>query len=141
MAMPEKMTKFLQIAPHSLAVVLSPPARVVPATGEKMQRQDTGYQVFADFKAENMQHFWNKRVTDAIAEVFFLGWVDRHVLLIQGKEPHLEVLREAWMRRSLKPPKNFSIKYLGKSCEQCPALGFCPVLASFGLLCPIPQPP
>ncbi|XP_078252790.1 storkhead-box protein 2-like isoform X2 [Rhinoraja longicauda] len=112
----EKMTKFLQIAPHSLAVVLSPPPpapRVVPAAGEEMQHRATGYEVFADFKAENMQHFWNKRVTDAVAEVFFLGWIDMHVLLIQGKETHLEVLREAWMRRSLKPPRNFSIKYLG----------------------------
>ncbi|XP_072904195.1 storkhead-box protein 1-like [Hemitrygon akajei] len=111
--MPEKMAKFLQIAPHSLAVVLSwAGAASAVAPSEKMQRQHTGYEIFADFKAENMQHFWNKRVTDAISEAFFLGWIDKHVLLIQGKESHLEVLREAWVRRSLKPPKGFDIKYL-----------------------------
>ncbi|XP_025018782.1 storkhead-box protein 1-like [Python bivittatus] len=59
-----------------------------------------------------MQHFWNKKVTAAVAETFFLGWIDEQVLLIQGKEEHLEVLREGWMRRSLKPPAGFQIKCL-----------------------------
>eukprot|EP00061_Rhincodon_typus_P011446 g36459.t1 len=112
--MPPGMEKFLQIAPHSLAVVLARTgaARATVAATDNIQHHHTGYEIFADFKAENMQHFWNKRVTDAISEVFFLGWIDEHVLLIQGKESHLEVLREAWMRRSLKPPRGFSIKYL-----------------------------
>ncbi|KAB1257460.1 hypothetical protein Cadr_000026612, partial [Camelus dromedarius] len=35
--------------------------------------------IFADFKAENMQHFWNKKVTAAVAETFFLGWIDEQV--------------------------------------------------------------
>lgn len=110
------MEKFLQIAPHSLAIVLS---RVgsddsAPVT-EKLQHHHAGYEIFADFKAENMQHFWNKNVTDAIAETFFLGWIDEHVLLIQGKEDHLEVLREGWTRRALKPPRGFEIKCLGES--------------------------
>ncbi|KAJ8383093.1 hypothetical protein SKAU_G00038710 [Synaphobranchus kaupii] len=112
------MDKFLQIAPHSLAIVLS---RVGDeeedspevAGEEKPQHHHTGYEIFADFKAENMQHFWNKKVTDAISETFFLGWIDEHVLLIQGKEDHLEVLREGWTRRALKPPRGFEIKYLG----------------------------
>lgn len=112
------MEKFLQIAPHSLAIVLS---RVgsdnSPTVTEKLQHHHTGYEIFADFKAENMQHFWNKKVTDAIAETFFLGWIDEHVLLIQGKEDHLEVLREGWTRRALKPPRGFEIKCIGKSGE------------------------
>lgn len=113
------MEKFLQIAPHSLAIVLS---RVgsddSPTVTEKLQHHHTGYEIFADFKAENMQHFWNKKVTDAIAETFFLGWIDDHVLLIQGKEDHLEVLREGWTRRALKPPRGFEIKCIGKSGEE-----------------------
>ena len=71
------------------------------------------YEIFADFKALHASYFWNKMVADAIAETFFLGWIDEHVLLIQGEEEHLEALREAWMRRSLKPPHGFDIKYLG----------------------------
>ncbi|KAJ8416544.1 hypothetical protein AAFF_G00358320 [Aldrovandia affinis] len=104
------------IAPHSLAIVLSRVGEDSPEVteGEKPQRHHhhTGYEIFADFKDENMQHFWNKKVTDAISDTFFLGWIDEHVLLIQGKEDHLEVLREGWMRRALKPPRGFDIKYL-----------------------------
>ncbi|XP_014340233.1 storkhead-box protein 1-like [Latimeria chalumnae] len=111
--MPQKMEKFLQIAPHSLAIVLAQREEERPAAvSHKLQHQHTGYEIFADFKAENMQHFWNKKVTDAISDTFFLGWIDEHVLLIQGKEDHLEVLREGWMRRALKPPRGFEIKYL-----------------------------
>nr|XP_046261323.1 storkhead-box protein 2-like isoform X2 [Scatophagus argus] len=114
------MESFLQIAPHSLAIVLS---RVVAgeavgvvgvSESDELPRHHTGYEIFADFKAENtQQHVWNQRITEAVSETFFLGWIDEHVLLIQGKEDHLEVLREGWMRRSLNPPRGFTIKYLG----------------------------
>ncbi|KAJ8271768.1 hypothetical protein COCON_G00106270 [Conger conger] len=107
------MDKFLEIAPHSLAIVLSRVGTEDSPTVTETLQHHTGYEIFADFKAENMQHFWNKKVTDAISETFFLGWIDEHVLLIQGKEDHLEVLREGWMRRSLKPPRGFEIKCLG----------------------------
>lgn len=110
------MDKFLQIAPHSLGIVLSRVgAEESPAVTDKLQQHHTGYEIFADFKAVNMQHFWNKKVTDAISETFFLGWIDEDVLLIQGKEHHLEVLREGWTRRALKPPGGFEIKCIGKT--------------------------
>lgn len=120
------MEKFLQIAPHSLAIVLGPaegppgersgaaqPAP--PAQPRQLARHHIGYEIFADFKAENMQHFWNKKVTAAVAETFFLGWIDEQVLLIQGKEEHLEALREGWTRRALRPPSGFHIRCLGES--------------------------
>nr|XP_025960961.1 storkhead-box protein 1-like [Dromaius novaehollandiae] len=62
-----------------------------------------------------MQHFWDRRATAAVAETFFLGWIDEQVLLVQGKEEHLEVLRQGWARRSLKPPSGFHIKCLEES--------------------------
>lgn len=146
-----RMDKFLQIAPHSLALVLSqvcregdeeedspsssssppppplplppptaaaaaatatppPPPSAVPSVAS---RHHTGFEVFANFKAVNMQHFWNKALTQALSEIFFLGWIDEHVLLIQGKEVHLQVLRNGWTRRTLKPPKGFDIKCIG----------------------------
>ncbi|TKC51913.1 hypothetical protein EI555_021451 [Monodon monoceros] len=121
--MPPKMEKFLQIAPHSLAIVLGPaegPAGerseaarpASPAQPRQLARHHIGYEIFADFKAENMQHFWNKKVTAAVAETFFLGWIDEQVLLIQGKEEHLEALREGWSRRALRPPSGFHIRCL-----------------------------
>lgn len=125
-SMPLKMEKFLQIAPHSLAIVLGPaegPAgersraaqAALPAKPRQLARHHIGYEIFADFKAENMQHFWNKKVTAAVAETFFLGWIDEQVLLIQGKEEHLEALREGWTRRALRPPSGFHIRCLGES--------------------------
>ncbi|KAL7877210.1 hypothetical protein SRHO_G00038530 [Serrasalmus rhombeus] len=109
------MERFLQIAPHSLAIVLR---RVgteqAAAVTDEIQHRHTGYEIFADFKAENMQHFWNKKVTEAVQETFFLGWIDEHVLLIQGKEEHLEVLREGWTRRALKAPRGFEIQCIGE---------------------------
>uniref|UniRef100_A0A8C5QHD8 Storkhead-box protein 1 n=1 Tax=Leptobrachium leishanense TaxID=445787 RepID=A0A8C5QHD8_9ANUR len=119
--MAQGMDKFLQIAPHSLAVVLNTrgASERLLLSEDKLQRHHVGYEIFADFKAENMQHFWNKKVTDAISETLFLGWIDEHVLLIQGKEEHLGVLREGWVRRSLRPPPGFDIKYLGKELAEC----------------------
>lgn len=114
------MDKFLQIAPHSLALVLS---RLCGGDGEDSPsppallsvnlKHHSGYEVFANFKAVNMQHFWNKALTHALTEIFFLGWIDEHVLLIQGKEVHLQVLRNGWTRRTLQPPEGFDIKYIG----------------------------
>lgn len=115
------MEKFLQIAPHSLALVLSQVCgdEEEPSSSPagKLQHH-TGYEIFANFKAANMQHFWNKAVTHAVSEVFFLGWIDEHVLLIQGKEDHLEVLRNGWTRRALKPPDGFDIKCIGMTPDE-----------------------
>lgn len=112
------MDSFLQIAPHSLAIVLSS----VGAEGgagvsetDELPKQHTGYEIFADFKAENCRqhHVRSARISEAVTESFFLGWIDERVLLIQGREEHLEALREGWMCRSLNPPRGFTIRYLG----------------------------
>ncbi|KAF7663911.1 hypothetical protein LDENG_00195930 [Lucifuga dentata] len=116
------MEKFLQIAPHSLALVLSQvcaddeedTSSSAAAVLTVNIHHQTGYEVFANFKAANMQHFWNKALTQALSQIFFLGWIDEHVLLIQGKEDHLQVLRNGWTRRTLKPPQGFDIKYIGR---------------------------
>lgn len=116
-----RMEKFLHVAPHSLALVLSELCRKdegdspssSPAVRSVNLEHHTGYEVFANFKAVNMQHFWNKALTHALSEIFFLGWIDEHVLLIQGKEVHLQVLRNGWTRRTLKPPQGFDIKCIG----------------------------
>lgn len=134
------MEKFLQIAPHSLAIVLGPadssaeekpgtvqPSPPAPTQPRQLARHHIGYEIFADFKAENMQHFWNKKVTAAVAETFFLGWIDEQVLLIQGKEEHLEALREGWTRRALRPPSGFQIRCLGECCRPVGLRGPYPV--------------
>ncbi|KAG7221886.1 hypothetical protein INR49_016912 [Caranx melampygus] len=152
------MEKLLQIAPHSLALVLSqvcgeedvgegsqptptpqpqssPPAAAAAGTAAVPTvnlEHHSGYEVFANFKAVNMQHFWNKALTHALSEIFFLGWIDEHVLLIQGKEVHLQVLRNGWTRRTLKPPRGFDIKcivgsfvFRGSAEHSCGELSYC----------------
>ena len=119
--MPEAgMEKFLQVAPHSVALVLlqlggedepDPPSS--SSSPPKLQQRVTGYEVFANFKAVNMQHFWDKALTLALTEIFFLGWIDEHVLLIQGQEVHLQVLRNGWTRRTLKAPQGYDIQFIG----------------------------
>ncbi|KAG8014674.1 Storkhead-box protein 1 [Nibea albiflora] len=118
------MEKFLQVAPHSLALVLSQvgtedkeDSPSTPAVLSVKLQHRTGYEVFANFKAVNMQHFWNKALTHALSEIFFLGWIDECVLLIQGKEVHLQVLRNGWTRRTLKPPQGFNIKCIVSDLE------------------------
>ncbi|CAF96610.1 unnamed protein product [Tetraodon nigroviridis] len=113
------MEQCFQVAPHSLALVL---AQVCaedqrdsssPPPAPNLQHP-SGYDVFASFKAVNMQHFWNQALTHALSEVLFLGWIAERVLLIQGKEVHLQVLRNGWTRRTLKPPQGFDIKTIGR---------------------------
>lgn len=106
----EDMETRLRVAPHSLALALA--QLCAPA-----EERRAGYEVFASFKAVNMQHFWDKALTRALAELFFLGWIDEQVLLVQGAEIHLQVLRNAWTRRTLQPPHGFGIKSIGRNVE------------------------
>lgn len=112
------MEQCFQVAPHSLALVLSPVGteeKRDSASPPASQQHHSGYDVFASFKAVNTQHFWNKALTHALTEVFFLGWIAERVLLIQGKEIHLQVLRNGWTRRTLKAPQGFDIQTIGES--------------------------
>ncbi|KAJ3615023.1 hypothetical protein NHX12_018591 [Muraenolepis orangiensis] len=111
------MAKCIQIAPHAIALVLSRVRRDrEDATSNPWGKLEhhAGYEIFANFKAANMQNFWNKTMIHAVSELFFLGWVDQRVLLVQGKEEHLDVLRNAWSRRVLNSPPGFRIKCLGR---------------------------
>ncbi|KAG8552219.1 hypothetical protein GDO81_004441 [Engystomops pustulosus] len=96
----------VQLAPSSLALVL---CRLNGTGGT----EEKGSQVFHDFQAANARCFWNRRLVRAVSEVSFQGWLESWVLLLQGHTASLEVLRDAWVRRALRPPRGFLITGLG----------------------------
>ncbi|KAK2098551.1 hypothetical protein P7K49_024002 [Saguinus oedipus] len=93
----ESMARPVQLAPGSLALVLA-------------AEEPGGRAVFRAFRRANARCFWNARLARAASRLAFQGWLRRGVLLVCAPPACLQVLRDAWRRRGLRPPRGFRIR-------------------------------
>ncbi|XP_057607661.1 storkhead-box protein 1 [Chionomys nivalis] len=101
------MARPVQLAPGSLALVLSP-----REAGQATEKQG-GRALFRAFRRANARCFWNERLAHAASRLAFLGWLQRRVLLVRAPQPCVQVLRDAWRRRALRSPRGFRITAVG----------------------------
>ncbi|XP_033644340.1 uncharacterized protein DDB_G0284459-like [Asterias rubens] len=115
----KKIPKNVVLSPGCLALTLSPlpkkesDAESLKSSSTRHGHRKVGKDLFRDFQRENKHSFWNKPLADSVKDVGFLGFLEPWIILIKGAEKELECLREAYARRVLKPPRNFTIANLG----------------------------
>ncbi|XP_063095678.1 storkhead-box protein 1 isoform X2 [Cavia porcellus] len=104
------MARPVQLAPGSLALVL---CRVEAREAAGAAAEPGGRTVFRAFRRANARCSWDARLARAASRLAFQGWLRRAVLLVRAPPACLQVLRDAWRRRALRPPRGFSIRTVG----------------------------
>ncbi|XP_040832007.1 storkhead-box protein 1 isoform X2 [Ochotona curzoniae] len=104
------MARRVQLAPGSLALVLCR-LEAQEATGDT--EEASGRAIFRAFRRANARCFWNARLARAASRLAFQGWLRRGVLLVHAPPAYLQVLRDAWRLRALRPPRGFCISAVG----------------------------
>ncbi|XP_071953497.1 uncharacterized protein [Antedon mediterranea] len=105
--------KTIAITGSSIAILLAPvTCRDDSDIGEKAPHSG-GRDIFRDFQRENKLNLWNKPLAESVRELTYLGWLEPGTLFVQGTDRGLDGLREAFSRRVLKPPRNYTIHNLG----------------------------
>ncbi|XP_078394201.1 storkhead-box protein 1-like [Cetorhinus maximus] len=74
----------------------------------------SGQQLLEELKAENGRSVWDRRLVQAVSGLLLLGWLDNSILLLGGRTQELEAVKEAWIRRALRPPRGFRIRAMGE---------------------------
>ncbi|KAF6111689.1 storkhead box 1 [Phyllostomus discolor] len=104
------MARPVQLAPGSLALVL---CRLEAPKAAGVAEDPSGRAVFCAFRRANARCFWNSRLARAASRLTFQGWLRPGVLLVHAPPASLQVLRDAWCRRALRPPRGFRIRAVG----------------------------
>ncbi|XP_060098628.1 storkhead-box protein 1 [Heteronotia binoei] len=103
---PPPPRRAVQLAPSSLALVLR-------RRRERDEEEASGAGVFEAFRRANAACHWNAGLVRAVGRVWLQGWLRGGVLLLQGPAAPLQLLRDAWLRRALRPPEGFLIRAVG----------------------------
>ncbi|XP_077999591.1 uncharacterized protein LOC144452373 [Glandiceps talaboti] len=98
-----RQQKTVEMVSSSLAFVLK-------CSKDKVKN---GRAVFEEIQNENKMHFWNRELSESVLQLRYVGWFEPSTLLVQGGEKQLSIIREAFARRVLKSPRNYTIKQLG----------------------------
>lgn len=108
------MARPVQLAPGSLALVLCRLEAQEAAAAAAGTEEPGGRAIFRAFRRANARCFWNSRLARAASRLAFQGWLRRGVLLVHAPPASLQVLRDAWCRRALRPPRGFRIRAVGE---------------------------
>ncbi|KAK6110303.1 Winged helix Storkhead-box1 domain family protein [Brugia pahangi] len=74
----------------------------------------TGHKLFQSFVQENKACFWNMNLVEAINSTKYVGYIKPSTLFITSmNERYMQTLRDAWIRRILKPAKGYRIETFG----------------------------
>ncbi|XP_054713869.1 storkhead-box protein 1-like [Uloborus diversus] len=113
-------SKHVLINQNCLAIVL----HRIAGLSDGGSKDEDGHRTFADFLQQNSLCFWNGCLTRSVASLEYRGCLVPCTLLVCGTDFALEVIRSAWARRVLRPPKGYGIGKLGDVgfLEMVPAL-------------------
>ena len=86
---------------------------------EKEVEPPVGKELYDQWIDVNKDCFWNPHLEESIRNLKFVGHLQPYTLLISGRDIYLDTVRNAWGRRSLRPPSGLVLHRVGKSeCKQ-----------------------
>ncbi|VDN25207.1 unnamed protein product [Gongylonema pulchrum] len=78
-------------------------------------RKIAGHKLFLSFIEENRASFWNVELVEAVEFLRYIGYLKPSTLFVTSKnDRYMQVLRDAWTRRFLKPANGYKIESLCK---------------------------
>lgn len=85
----------------------------VNANNAKPQHSYSGKKIFDAFIDNNMSTL-HTRLNESLSEIRFAGWIQPYTILVKGPQEEMNVLIEAWRRRFLRSPCDYTIREIGE---------------------------
>lgn len=85
----------------------------VSVNNAKPQHSCSGKKLFDAFVDNNMSTL-HTRLNECLSEIRFAGWIHPYTILVKGPQEEMNVLTEAWRRRFLRSPSDYTIREIGE---------------------------